>query len=223
MRRGLSLFVLIALAACGQRQPAAGPASAPGRAPAPSSFAVLNRDPAQCRAALERLGAKPGLMPARKGPGACGYDWAVLRSAVPGEPGWMGETPPTSCAVAAALVWWEKTVLAPAARKHLGERVTGVRHFGSYGCRTIGARSGGQLSEHAFANAIDVAGFRLASGREISVWKDWNGSPRDQAFLREVRNGACALFGTVLSPDYDAAHANHLHFDQMVRNQPFCR
>ena len=32
-----------------------------------------------------------------------------------------------------------------------------------------------------------------------------------------VRDGACDLFATVLSPDYNAAHADHLHFDQAMR------
>lgn len=223
MRHAFPLLLLLALAACGQKPPAPGAAPAPGRAPASSSFAALNSDPARCSAALQRLGAKPAMLPARAGPGACGYSWAVLRPALPGNPRWMGEPPPTSCAIAAALVYWERDVVTPAARRHLGEPVTGIRHFGSYGCRTIGNRQGGQLSEHATANAIDIAGFRLASGREISVLKDWNGSARDRAFLREVRNGACRLFGTTLSPDYDNAHANHLHFDQMARREPFCR
>ena len=33
------------------------------------------------------------------------------------------------------------------------------------------------------------------------------------AFLRRIRDGACGLFGTVLSPDYNAPHADHLHMD----------
>ena len=222
MRRALPLLFL-ALAACSQKQPAPGAAPVPGRAPAPSSFAALNSDPGKCRATLERLGAKPAMMPARTGPTGCGYSWAVLRPALPGNPRWLAEAPPTSCAVAAALVYWERDVVAPAARRHLGEQVSAIRQMGSYGCRTIGNRPGGQVSEHARANAIDIGGFRLASGREISVVKDWNGSARDRAFLREVRDGACRLFGTTLSPDYNAAHADHLHFDQMLRQQPFCR
>jgi hypothetical protein len=32
-----------------------------------------------------------------------------------------------------------------------------------------------------------------------------------------VRDGACRLFATTLSPDYNAAHADHLHLDQANR------
>jgi len=49
------------------------------------------------------------------------------------------------------------------------------------------------------------------------VLGDWNDADDDAAFLREVRSGACELFSTVLSPDYNAAHADHLHFDQAAR------
>ena len=36
-------------------------------------------------------------------------------------------------------------------------------------------------------------------------------------FLRRARDEACTVFGTVLSPDYNAAHADHLHLDQAAR------
>lgn len=32
-------------------------------------------------------------------------------------------------------------------------------------------------------------------------------------FLRRIRDEACPIFGTVLSPEYNAAHADHLHLD----------
>jgi len=78
-------------------------------------------------------------------------------------------------------------------------------------------RSEGDFSEHATANALDVAGFTLADGRSISVLRDWTGDGEDAQFLRAVRDGACDLFSTVLSPDYNAAHRDHFHFDQADR------
>ncbi|WP_375292508.1 extensin family protein, partial [Sphingomonas melonis] len=75
----------------------------------------------------------------------------------------------------------------------------------------------GTWSEHATADAVDIAGFRLADGRRITVVGDWTGSGDKAAFLREVRDGACRLFATTLSPDYNAAHRDHLHLDQADR------
>ena len=57
----------------------------------------------------------------------------------------------------------------------------------------------------------------LADGRRISVRDDWAGDDHEARFLRAVRSSACTMFSTVLSPDYNAAHADHFHFDQADR------
>ena len=75
----------------------------------------------------------------------------------------------------------------------------------------IGA--GSVVTRDVPANAIDVAGFRTASGRTISIARNWHDAGADGAFLRTVRDGACRFFGVVLSPDYDTLHRNHFHFD----------
>ena len=81
------------------------------------------------------------------------------------------------------------------------------------------AASRGPLSEHSFGNALDVAGFRLASGREVTVLQGWwRGTPRDRAFLQLVFAGACAEFYTVLGPGSDAYHSNHFHLDLLRTN-----
>ena len=79
-------------------------------------------------------------------------------------------------------------------------------------------RDGGAWSEHATADALDVAGFRLSDGRRVTILGDWTeGTQAERLFLREVRDGACELFATTLSPDYNAAHRDHLHLDQAAR------
>ena len=123
----------------------------------------------------------------------------------------------TSCPVAAALALWERDVVQPAARRHLGARVTAFDHAGSYACRRIGGGAEGRFSEHGTADAVDVLGFRLDSRGSVNVLHDWNGDPARAAFLREVRDGACRLFSTTLSPDYNAAHGDHFHLDQAAR------
>lgn len=119
-----------------------------------------------------------------------------------------------TCPLAVAWALFEAHVLHEAARRHLGQDVARVAHLGTYACRNINHREAGRRSEHATANAIDISGFVLADGQQISLEKDWEGSdPRRRAFLRAVRDGACRSFDVVLSPDYNEAHRDHFHLD----------
>jgi hypothetical protein len=118
-----------------------------------------------------------------------------------------------SCPLAVAFALFERHSLQPAARAVFGQAVMRVDHLGSFACRNIYNRADGRLSQHASANALDIAGFRLADGRTISVLKDWPGDGESARFLRQVRDGACKDFNVVLSPDYNAAHRNHFHLD----------
>nr|WP_218172398.1 extensin family protein [Pseudomonas sp. F8002] len=118
-----------------------------------------------------------------------------------------------SCPLAVAFALFERHSLQPAAQAVFGQTVTQVDHLGSFACRNIYNRANGRLSQHASANALDIAGFRLADGRTISVLKDWPGDGERARFLRQVRDGACKDFNVVLSPDYNAAHRNHFHLD----------
>ncbi|HEX8485584.1 extensin family protein [Sphingomonas sp.] len=181
-------------------------------------LASLGDDAKACRALLKRAGIRYTALPSRRDSAQCGYDDAI-RFASGGarsialQPATVG----MACPVAAALAMWEWEVVQPAAQRHLGRRVTALDHFGSYNCRRIAGRDASTWSQHATADAIDVAGFRLADGTRITVARDWQGSGAKAAFLREVRDGACKLFATTLSPDYNAAHADHLHLDQANR------
>lgn len=116
------------------------------------------------------------------------------------------------CPMALRLTQFEEEILQPAARRHLGQALARLRHFGGYSCR---ARTGDgrYISEHALANAIDVAGFDLADGTQINVDRYWNDPGPRGAFLREVARGACRLFNVVLTPKSDALHRNHFHLD----------
>lgn len=124
-----------------------------------------------------------------------------------------------ACPVAAALSVWEWQVVQPAARRYFGQRVVSIDHLGSYNCRRMYGRSTGSFSEHATADAVDIAGFRLEDGTRVSVLDDWQVNGDKGTFLRTVRNGACGLFSTTLSPDYNAAHRDHLHLDQAAHGQ----
>ena len=119
-----------------------------------------------------------------------------------------------SCRAAVSLALWERHVLVPAAQKHFGQNVATLEHFGSYSCRNVYGRANATRSQHATAEALDVAGFVLEDGQRIRVLKDWEEGGEKAAFLREVRTGACRFFDAVLSPDYNAAHRDHFHFDR---------
>lgn len=118
-----------------------------------------------------------------------------------------------SCPLAVAFALFERHELQPAAQQIYGQKVTQIDHLGSFACRNMYSRKSGALSQHATANALDIAGFRLADGRRISVLKNWPGENTDAQFLRQARDGACEAFNVVLSPDYNAAHSNHFHLD----------
>jgi hypothetical protein len=88
----------------------------------------------------------------------------------------------------------------------------------------------GKRSQHHYGLAIDIVGFTLADGRKLLVEEDWNAGPGSRscgpdAVLDEpdddsvsLRNLVCAaarggFFHHMLTPGYNAAHRDHLHFD----------
>jgi hypothetical protein len=221
-----------------------------------------------------------------------------------------------NCAMVAHLHEWVTTVLQPAAEQAFGSPITRLANASGYACRQ---RNGSQshserLSEHALANAIDIAGFVTADGRTIEVARYWGPTLRDQkqaarsaagrardgkeskeavksepakaplrtpsaisrqggdrlrlaegaedaraappqrlgrggeaapreaqpgpalseareeaqastegTFLRRLHKGACGIFGTVLGPEANEAHRDHLHLDLAPRRRSaFC-
>jgi hypothetical protein len=172
----------------------------------------------RCLGLLEQAGIHFRALPPRSAGAQCGYRHAVRfrRGGSLGinyRPHDLG----TNCAVAAGLALWEWHVVQPAALRHFGREVAAIEHYGSYSCRRVSGRDQGAWSEHARANAVDIAAFTLTDGTRISVLGDWESPGARSAFLDEVRDGACDLFATVLSPDYNAAHRDHLHLDQAGR------
>jgi hypothetical protein len=115
------------------------------------------------------------------------------------------------CTIAARLYLWERNVVQPEAMRLFGEAVAEIMHFGSYNCRLI--RHGSTMSQHSTANAFDISGFRLKSGKIISVLKDWRSPAASGTFLHRVRDGLCDSFNLTLSPDYNQDHKDHFHVD----------
>ena len=99
-----------------------------------------------------------------------------------------------------------------------GERVVRITQLGTYACREMAAYRG-WVSEHAYANAIDVESFVLESGKRVSVLSSFERGDetrtRAGAFLRAVSHRAYdeAIFSNVLTPYFDERHRNHFHLD----------
>jgi hypothetical protein len=125
------------------------------------------------------------------------------------------------CPMALASVHFMNDVVAEAARRELGSDLISISQASAYVCRP---RHGGEkLSEHAFGNAIDIGGFKLADGRQIDVRA--GAADPEAKFLDAVRRAACGPFKTVLGPGSDVDHALHFHFDLAPRRSgsTFCQ
>ncbi|MBU8978035.1 extensin family protein [Lysobacter sp. FW306-1B-D06B] len=175
-------------------------------------------DPVACRNALSQAELRLSPVEDRVTGDHCGFTHAVRieRSSVA-----VGEPFTLSCRAALSLAMWERHVLQQAAQAHLGTRVQRIEHLGSYACRNLYGEQGRRRSQHATADALDIAGFVLDDGRRVRVLADWP-APVDAAtppsaesrFLRALHDGACDHFDVVLGPDYNRAHADHFHFDR---------
>jgi len=147
------------------------------------------------------------------GNGACGIGRPFrVRASLAGDV-WLDPGATLDCSMTAALDQWLAEVVQPAAQRHFGVPVIGAKVLGSYSCRTRNSQPGARISEHAFGNAIDIASFMLAGGHWTAVEFGWRGRGAERAFWREIHAGACKRFYTVLSPDADSFHHDHLHLD----------
>jgi hypothetical protein len=130
-----------------------------------------------------------------------------------------------ACPMVSALDRWVSDGVQPAALHWFGSQVTEIRQIGSYSCREMVGSGTSSMSEHAFGDALDVAGFTLADGRKITVKDGWHGTPEEQGFLHDVQLYACQTFTTVLAPGYNVYHYDHIHVDLMHRREGYrpCR
>jgi len=119
---------------------------------------------------------------------------------------------------------WIKDSVEPEAQKQFRTQIAALDVGGSYSCRNIygkpfGGRFAGRLSEHAFANAVDIGGFKLADGRSIEYLKHWRAKDGSSEFLQATSISACEVFNTTLTPDYDRFHRNHIHVDASPKKE----
>ncbi len=238
----MALAAVLALAGCGRlipdSTPRPGPWSPPPGpvAPGPSVYVApgasvvdqpiggetfgrlrrVTQSLAQCEAELAAARVTFTPTPDRMNSPTCGLTAAGVLGPDFGTAARMTPGDVTmTCALAAAVSLWRRQSLEPAAREILGSDVVAIEHMGVYACRGVRNDSGetARVSAHSRAAALDFSGVRLRDGRRITVAGDWGGDSAEARFLRRIRDDGCRVFGTVLSPDYNAAHRDHLHLE----------
>jgi hypothetical protein len=183
-------------------------------------LARLRGDPAYCRAALATSALSATQVSKMSSPLGCELH-DVQRIGVGRNPAFSNSFV-ASCALAVDLAMFIEHVAKLAALRDMGSELVTIEHLGTFACRpVIGAGTTAEISQHASANAIDIAGFVSANGARATVARDWAGNDAKARFIHDVHHGACRIFPVVLSPDYNAAHRSHLHFD--VSGFHFCR
>jgi hypothetical protein len=213
-KRFLLVAGVFALASCGGREKPQSPRS---------SENMTSQYTRQCLAGLKSKSVRFAGLPSKSFDGGCRMIDTIKLMDFGTQTTNLGAM---TCLLASSFTDWARYAVVPAAKQYLGSEVVKIETMGTFNCRAVNGSRSGKLSEHAFANAVDVSAFLLRDGRRVSVLNGWRGSSEERAFLRRLHQSACKRFGTVLGPEYNAAHANHFHFDMARSNTngtPYCR
>lgn len=177
---------------------------------------------ADCEGKLRELGVvfKPAALPVKEGNATrptCGAPQAVvyLRGSAKIR---YNSQPVLSCGMALGLARFEQ-VLNEEAQRYLGQEVARVEQGGTYNCRKMARFD--LVSEHAYANAIDIRSVTLKNGRRLSVLASFgpaDAEPKrpEARFWRSVANRLYdeGAFSVVITPFFDGLHKDHIHLDQ---------
>jgi len=187
---------------------------APAAAPPPETTPAEARDyQVACPAVLQGMAVATPLPPIADGQCQVRSPLALDAIMANGRAIPLSSPVTTDCGMATALPAWLATVdsyLFAREKTRIATLVTGT----GYACRNVNNAETGNLSFHAFGDALDVVGFTLEDGRTISVTSAWQGTEEaGRSLMRFAHAAACAQFTTVLGPDANALHHDHLHLD----------
>jgi hypothetical protein len=189
------------------------------------SKSTLSENRAECIKKLKGLKIQfEALAPIGK-PGGCGAPAPLLVSSIAG----VDIQPPAqfTCDMAEALHGWLSNSVKPLAQQHLKKRILTINNASAYVCRRRNGLANGKLSEHAKANALDIATLGFDDGSKITIKGDWSGLKQmvglsgKGTFLRLIRRDACIRFTTVLGPGSDRYHGDHFHLDVARRKNGY--
>lgn len=214
----------------GPPPPARGQPPVPGLQPAkPAAIRVTPEDPEQfaaCQAELKTLGTVfETADPIDDGEGCGMSNPVVVREILPG----IKLTPEATfrCETALQLAHMTRETIIPAARIALADKgeLKAIQQASAYVCRNRNSAATGKISEHAYGNAIDIAGLEFDKGTVPMVIAAQDDGTLPAAFQRSLNAAACLYFTTVLSPGSDDAHKDHLHLDVIERKSGYrlCR
>ena len=112
--------------------------------------------------------------------GDCGTPAAVLLRSLGDKRGKWAFDPPLllNCPMVVALGHWLESAVQPAAKDAFNSPIAQIVGS-SYSCRTAYNRPDTHLSQHAFANAIDLPVLVLANRQQIDIAKQWGATHRD--------------------------------------------
>ncbi|MCK6878942.1 MULTISPECIES: extensin-like domain-containing protein [Enterobacter] len=125
-----------------------------------------------------------------------------------------------SCPLALSSALFVSQQARPLTKRFTGSELTRIEHLGSFACRNIYHRPDARRSEHATAEALDIAAFQLANGERVTVLNGWK-SAKTQPWLKALLAASCGYYGNGLGPEYNAAHASHFHLG--MRGFGLCR
>jgi hypothetical protein len=111
-----------------------------------------------------------------------------------------------NCAMVAALDRWLRDRVQPAAKEAFSSPISKIIGS-SYACRNVYNRPDGHLSQHAFANAIDLPMFVLADGRKIDVTHGWGPTQRDLVAAAKAKKAVPGTTGSLAQQKVNSKEA----------------
>jgi len=168
-------------------------------------------------AGVEFRSAQLKVSPANAEHPTCGVGQAVVYRGGPQKIRY-NSPPLLSCAMALGLARFEQA-LSEEGPRHLGQRIVRIEHGGTYNCRKMARFA--LVSEHSYANAIDIKSVTLANGRKLTVLGTFGKlevepTSAEARFWRAVTRRMYdeGAFSVVITPFFDALHKDHIHLDQ---------
>ncbi|THV21300.1 extensin family protein [Peteryoungia ipomoeae] len=181
---------------------------------------------AACLAELKAIGASFEVKPVIDDAGGCGMaSPVILKKPMPDVA--LEPEATLRCETALQLSRMTRDMIGPAAAIAFPDKpkLSAILQASGYVCRNRNSAETGKVSEHAYGNAIDIAGLRFGKEDQAVMIAKQDDGTAEAAFQRAFNAFACLYFTTVLSPGSDATHQDHMHLDVIERKSGYryCR